>query len=624
MTQHTHVAKPERRYTRVDFAALRFLLNGFPTSSFIERLYREEDLQTRGVNSPHDLERWLTVLRDNLVERARKANPLVAQLLEDSRKSGRWTKSGVDFIVSAAESGLHAPQPADPIAVWLKLIVARIFLAEGLETLGDLKAHIERRGAGWYRPLPRIGAGKAKAIERWLSSQPTLGQLVVPPDALPSGQLVVLHPGNASLMPLERIGSITPALDGRQGLNRNTAYCLISARNDLEAIQAYLYKFRERPPTERAYRKELERFLLWCVCLRRIPLSSVLTDECEAYKDFLAKPAEAWIGPKHNRTSPLWRPFAGPLAPGSQRYAVQALRSFFEWLMRVRYLGGNPWITVGDPSVDTKELAMAIDKALPGELWHRLIAPGGVLDQVCLPFAALPSPRSLPLGAKAASTQGAQYRLARAAILLLGFTGVRRVEAAGATVDKLKPVREKMGSSTPLWELAVLGKRRKWRTVFLPERVIAAIQAHWLDRGKVLNSKSFETLGSQALLSPLVVLPTQSAQAKHIDKDDTLSGNGFSPDGLYQVIKTMLLRLAADPEVALSEDERALLRQAAPHAFRHTFATQAAARNMPIDVLQRLLGHTSQQTTSIYVQAERHRSIAEVSRLFDVDEAPLA
>ena len=38
--------------------------------------------------------------------------------------------------------------------------------------------------------------------------------------------------------------------------------------------------------TQRAYRKEGERFLLWAVVERRKPLSSMTTEDCAAYRAF--------------------------------------------------------------------------------------------------------------------------------------------------------------------------------------------------------------------------------------------------------------------------------------------------------------------------------------------------
>jgi site-specific recombinase XerD len=615
MAQHNNVAEHVRTYTRTDFAALRFKLTRID-GQVIMNLYSEDELDKRGISTLPELSAWLDDLRDHLVERARLVNPKVSDILDDARRRNAWSKSVMEFIIQAGEKDKARPQASDGISVWFRPIVFRTLAAEGIHTLGDLKQCIETRGSGWHRPIPRLGPGKARALERWLTAQESsLGKLNLIPEARPA-DLAVLTPDAAiPLIPLDRVSSVVGTLDGSQGRNRGATFCLISARNDLEAVQAYLYRFRGKDKTLRSYRKELERFLLWCVCKRRIALSSVLTEECEAYKDFLAAPDSDWTGPKVARSSPRWRPFEKPLAPDSQKYAVQVIRSFFEWLIKVRYLGGNPWATVADPSVEEKELEMAIDKALPAQLWLALTSDGGLLDRACDLHEGSRLATAGALQAKEAATPGAQYRLARAIIFLLGFTGLRREEAASATRDKLKPVREQAGKGNGLWELAVLGKRKKWRTVYLPRRVVDAIEAHWEDRGHDFANPS-QTL---ALLSPVVIPNTPWAQAKHFVEAElagTLTGCGFTPGGIYKVTKSALLRLAEDDDVALAPDERVLLKQVAPHALRHTFATQAAAKLMPIDVLQRLLGHASQQTTSIYVQAERARGIEEATRFF--------
>ncbi|WP_250520369.1 MULTISPECIES: site-specific integrase [unclassified Caballeronia] len=58
------------------------------------------------------------------------------------------------------------------------------------------------------------------------------------------------------------------------------------------------------------------------------------------------------------------------------------------------------------------------------------------------------------------------------------------------------------------------------------------------------------------------------------------------------------------------------LGQANAHAFRHTFATHSVADEVPVDVVQKVLGHASLQTTTIYVQAERQRVVEEVARYY--------
>ncbi|MBP8820487.1 MAG: hypothetical protein KBH08_00105 [Brachymonas sp.] len=384
--------------------------------------------------------------------------------MRTARRLHQWSKAAIDFVTQASETQRSQPQPNDPVSAWFLPRIARVFKSEGIATLHDLVTLMGQRGAGWWKPLPRIGQGKAQVIVRWLQQYAhTLG-VIAPradfPKVLTSG--LTLDLSQPRLVPLERL-VIPPPWDGSRGLNRAARGALISARTDLEAIDCYLTKFRHQEKTERAYRKELERFLLWSLYQRAKPLSSTLMDDCEAYKDFLAQPDPAWIGPKTRRLSPDWKPFAGIPAPASQRYAIQTLRTFFEWLVNVRYLAGNPWITVSDPRVNQPITALQIDKALPAALWHKLTAEGGLLDQqAALSDAALRAHYRLR-GAAAQISLPAQFRLLRAALLLLGQAGLRREEVAYATRDKLSPVP----GEAALWELDVLGKRAKWRTVFL-------------------------------------------------------------------------------------------------------------------------------------------------------------
>lgn len=61
----------------------------------------------------------------------------------------------------------------------------------------------------------------------------------------------------------------------------------------------------------------------------------------------------------------------------------------------------------------------------------------------------------------------------------------------------------------------------------------------------------------------------------------------------------------------LSLDERRQLRQANAHALRRhsrcAFPTESFADEVPVAVVQKVLGHAWLQTTTIYVQAEKQR-----------------
>ena len=66
-----------------------------------------------------------------------------------------------------------------------------------------------------------------------------------------------------------------------------------------------------------------------------------------------------------------------------------------------------------------------------------------------------------------------------------------------------------------------------------------------------------------------------------------------------------------DPRAASS------IREASTHWLRHTYASHAAARGVPQDVLQANLGHESLATTSIYVRAEKARKHRAMQLAFD-------
>lgn len=591
MAQNVHVSRDRVRYTRVDYAALRFLLNRVPVSQIRQRVYTEDLLEERRLETDKALESWLENLKEDLVNRALKSNPHLAQSLATARQGGRWSPAVVDYLTREAEQERAGPELSDTLPMWFRPRVSRALAEEGLLTIKDLIAAIERWGSNWFRPIPRIGRGKAEAIQRWLSAnENSLGPVRYPLEKVHTGQLE-LHSSSTVPLPLERIKAITLQLDGSQGVNRHSNFALISARNDLEAIHAYLYRARDNEHTRRSYRKELERFLLWCVLERRKALSSVLVDDCEAYKDFLSDLPEYWTGKAVPRTSDVWRPFQGPLSIASQKYAVSVLRTFFNWLIKVRYLGGNPWASVADPKAPIPEHPIQIQRALPSELWKRLSGPAGVFAECA---------------AKVEGYDTAQFRLAWAAIELIGGTGVRRFEAAQAKRKHLNRMRDRKG----LWELAVLGKGSKWRTVFITDFVVDLLSRHWEDRGDDFLS---ETTADVYLLSPVVIPPTDAAIAKH-HESDAGQGMGFTANNLHRLVKRTFRQISADPAVPLEEEDRRLLSTAVTHDLRHTFATRLT-KSADIVTAKGLLGHADLRTTSIYVQTEKARQADAIDAL---------
>ncbi|MGP8431778.1 tyrosine-type recombinase/integrase [Paraburkholderia fungorum] len=192
----------------------------------------------------------------------------------------------------------------------------------------------------------------------------------------------------------------------------------------------------------------------------------------------------------------------------------------------------------------------------------------------------------------------------------LHFVG-RRAEAAGACRGHLRVVQldDPDTGTSPCWVLTVTGKGSRERTVPVSAATIGALRAHWADRGEDLDGQG-DTAPAPArpLLAPLVVPPTVRAQARHAQQRA-----GYSARGLGTLTGWAIRQIRTGMD-GLSPAEHAQLARTSPHALRHTFGTQAAAADVPLDVIQKVLGHASLQTTSIYVQAEQQRMLREVAR----------
>lgn len=96
--------------------------------------------------------------------------------------------------------------------------------------------------------------------------------------------------------------------------------CAITARNDSEAIQAFLGEYRQSPATLRRFAKETERLLLWLHARQAQGRVGTLRDpalkDLHDYEDFLRHPNVSWASAAKVRQylrdgslNPVWRPF---------------------------------------------------------------------------------------------------------------------------------------------------------------------------------------------------------------------------------------------------------------------------------------------------------------------------
>ncbi|MGB7297800.1 MAG: tyrosine-type recombinase/integrase, partial [Burkholderiaceae bacterium] len=502
--------------------------------------------------------------------------------------------------------------------------------AAEIMTLAQLSERINGLGREWHRSFSGVGPTKARRIEDWLrehgeETRLTIGAHVrVPRSRLYPEELAKLVTPATAVRPLEKF--IVPSdLDGSQGAYRQPQrQCLLRARNDYEAIQAWLSAkrpmsphvqaakqrrqsggptlvavddplFQLEPPalshTQRAYRKEAERFLLWAILERRKPLSSMSTEDCTAYRDFLAdpQPAETWCAPRgRQRWSPLWRPFEGPLSPSGIRHAVTILKNLYGFLTQQNYLMGNPWAGV----------------AMPRDPGRRTVTRSFTTAQWDFIGKQLVSE-----GAKRKPEEQSEKTMRLSFTLnFLYTTGLRLSEAVNTQVRDLNWVEYPPGpgqdSPTVGWELTVVGKGDKLREVVVPNDVVRHLQEYLVKRGlgTDLNTRQAQ---SAYILAPLKQRAEQ-AQRFLGDAEPLDAAVGMAEATLYSMLKTFFVDCAT---VLTGRDPKGAeqFRKASTHWLRHTYASHGIARGVPLEITQGNLGHASIATTTIYVTTEKEQ-----------------
>ena len=580
MAQHTDLVLPLTAYTRADYTALRAYCQKIPLARIASLYYSEESPQLSG-----GLERFLISMRAELIERSIVHNPTLAVSLQHVRQGGAISPKALDILVKAADLPTPVPQPSHRIAQWFRPKTAQALGSEGIHTISNLIDIMLRRGATWWRAVPRIGKHRAAVLENWVTQHATtLGILVLAdktPD-LPTSTIERVFVGHDHAIPFVpfTLLDIPPHLDGSYGINREQQFSYINGKTDKDAIRDFLSRYVGEPHTYRAFYKELQRFFYFALLVAKKPLSSFLVKDCADYMAFIQDPPDAFKGRPAPLDSHLWRPFSlTPLSEKSQRQAITICRQLFAFWVGVRYLAGNPWIALKIPKPLKQVDAMQIEKALPDTLWKKLITT---------------------LNARAQHPDEKQLRVALAAILLMGDSGCRRNEVATALQRDLKPSQ----FATNVYELKVVGKGRKERIVPISPRTLAALRAHWADLDGVEDAGN-----GPPLLSPIVKLAIHPSIVKkpHV---------GYTPGALYTVIKVAIYHLIIDPAGPFTIEEIRHLEATTAHAFRHTFGTLAVARGIPVEVMQKMLGHESIGTTSIYVQAKKKQMVEEASAYF--------
>lgn len=373
------------------------------------------------------------------------------------------------------------------------------------------------------------------------------------------------------------LGAPRAAMDGSQGANRNRRLARrqqIPARNDAEAIDSWLAGL-DNANTRRAYRREAQRLLAWCVAIRQLPMSSLGVEDLRAYMDWLAAPELPPGWPAR------WRLINGPLKLSSRRQSKVILQALFDYLVDAAYLEANPFRLLGKKQ-------RGRDLAVAGEGF-------GGEGEVALPRWLEPELWRWLLGRLEALPQATAQQLARAErlrflVIWLYRTAARRSELANG---RMAHIHYQHG----LWLWRIAGKGGSVADVPLDAEVLAAL----------LRYRRFRGLPDYPLANETSV-PIAAA----------LDGRTTIRDlQIYSALKWFFARASQEAE-SLNPGWAAKLSMASAHWLRHSLASHAARAGVPIQLTAERLRHRSQATTQkFYV----HVSLQDQLRAFAGDLA---
>jgi site-specific recombinase XerD len=536
-------------------------------------------------------------LRRQLAVKARfHGKPGEAELWLDERgPTETWERHALAAL--NALNSLADPVPALEHSVdrWFPEPVCAALPAK-VKTLAEVVDFLEAVFAG-DTPLPENLKPALKTLTGFFDEHAVpLGYQLnknPPSTALP----VPLH----AVAPLERV-LIPLELSGEQGSNRSPEPSRIQATHDLEAINSWLSLKDDNAKTYQAYRKELERLLLWAVLERGKAISSLNTDDCKAYIKFLktlTTADHAWVTLQPaNKSYGKWKPFyyrakkSDPgqslepadlpqrvLSPKSINYAKTVIASCMEWLVKQNYLKHNnfqdiPSIKFAQTKLQTNNRAFTLKQM-----------------QLIFAYAQAQIDPASP-----------EFMANRRILFILKFafsTGLRIHELAAASFGDIECLEDETGEH---YFLRVVGKHSKIRKTSLP---------------LVFNEELHDYLKFRGLPADFDFMPEQAPLIPSLR--DKTGRKHLSPAGIHKILAAFFEQMFNHLETAGHADKRLLskLRQASAHWLRHSYGSYLANdKQVPLTYIRDELGHANISTTSLYLNTDAKQRQKVVSEAF--------
>lgn len=367
------------------------------------------------------------------------------------------------------------------------------------------------------------------------------------------------------------------------GRNRSDGMSQLAADNDIQAVSAWIAQYRSSPNTRSSYEREARRLILWAAKTVDKPLSDLVFEDLDSYRQFLADPApsEEWIGTRKLPLSHVaWRPFQGPLSPESVQQSMVILRNMFTWLVQAGHLASNPFVLLKgrlqgqQASRKPPSQRLDVHRTIPEGLWTTVMSKVSGMQP------------------------GAERNRLRWALTVFWF-GLRVTEACTTTMGQVVREPTPAGTQDRYW-LSVIGKGQKERWIPLTAEFMTELATYRCS----LGLSPIPMPGD-----PRPLIGRLRSQSRH---------EPLQRGALHKMVKRLLDAVASDIQDSAPENA-ALLRLVSSHWIRHTSATRMVnTTGMRLTTARDVLGHSNITTTNTYLNEDRDKLHAEVAEKLKV------
>ncbi len=557
-----------------------------------------EELDAESPDGSEPAKKRVKALRLGLAAKARyyRKPEQMAIWLGERKTTEAWRRQLLKCLGSLNSLPVPVPALEDGVVQWFDEDLC-ILLPLKIKTLADLVDLLESVFSGDDGLPGRLKPALKAVIGFFDHYAPQLGyQLNKNPRS------AALPVPLSQVDPLERV-TVPEALNGSQGSNRSAEPCRIQAGHDLDAITSWLSLKDGNAKTTIAYKKELERLLLWAVLERGKALSSLNTTDCKAYVHFL-KTLDAsnhqWVSLEPAiKSRGHWKPFyyrakdggqisGSPgstppqpvLSPRSVGYAKTVISSCMDWLVKQNYLKHNNF-----DSIPTTKYAQTTQQTQNRAFTHAQM-------QAVFAYAV----------GRVQEGQ-ADCALNRRTLFVLKFafhTGLRIHELAAASFGDIECLEDGAGEQH---FLKVVGKNSKVRKTSLPQVLVDELKAYLRLRGLPSH---FDFLPHEA---PLIPSLRDRTGRKHL-----------TPGGIHHLLSEFFdemyghLTRDGDPNQTRLANK---LQKASTHWLRHSYGSYLANdRKIPLAYIRDELGHANISTTSLYLDTDAKQRQKVVSAAF--------